>query len=200
MIRIGIIGENENDTKAISALLKKNFPEQFYFTQLLPGRNGSQLDDHKISKLLNALRREFEFEEIHYILYIRDLDTLISDKKQLTFRKNRFRRFAKVVNNQAIFMLNIVEIEALILADFDTFKKYKNEPNWQFDNSSAAEIENPSDYLERNTSYQKNELVKIIPLLHLDTLKANHQHFKAFLTEFFKMIDQRKYKNTPYYT
>ncbi len=68
-----------------------------------------------------------------------------------------------------------------------------------FENTKAAEIENPSDYLEKNTAYQKGELSKIIPLLNLETVKENHKHFKAFLTEFLKMIGQRKYKDIPYY-
>jgi hypothetical protein len=196
MIRIGVIAENENDAKAVKGLLANNFPEQFEFQQLLPGRNGSQLDDKNDSKLVTLLRREFEFATIDYVLYIRDLDALIEDRGKINFRKKRFRRFAKVVNSKAIFMLNIVEIEALILADFDRLKQYKNQPNLQFENSKAADTINPSDYLQKNTSYQKSELAQIIPLLHLETLKTNHK----LIIEFCKMIEQRKYKDAPYYS
>ncbi len=200
MIRIGVISENtKNDGKAIADWFKNNFPNQFDFYTLLKNIHGGSLDDKNSNHLVIKLRKEFELEELDYVLYIRDLDTLISDKVKLNFRKNRFRRFSKVVNKKAIFMLNIVEIEALVLADFDTFKACKNQPELYFENIQAAEIENPSDYLEQNTSYQKDELSKIIPLLNLETVKENHKHFKAFLTEFLKMIGQRKYKDIPYY-
>lgn len=196
MIRIGIIAEDDNDAKAISTLLNKNFPEQFYFQRLLPNRNGSQLDDNNDNHLAIALRREFEFEELDYLLYIRDLDALISDKEQLNFRKKRFRRFSRVVDRKAIFMLNIYEIEALILADFDTYKNYKNRPDLVFENVNAALTEKPDLALP---DYNKGELTKIIPLLNLEIVKSNHRHFSIFMTEFFKMIEQKKYSDAPYY-
>lgn len=200
MVRIGVISENnKNDGKAIADWFRKNFPNQFDFYALLQNIHGGSLDDKNSNHLVLKLRREFELETLDYVLYIRDLDALISDKTKLKFRKNRFRRFSKVVDKKAIFMLNIVEIEALILADFDTFKQHNNQSDLHFENIQAAEIENPSDYLEKNTSYQKSDLSTIIPLLNLETLKANHKHFKTFLTEFFKMIEQRKYKDAPYY-
>ncbi len=122
MIRIGMISENtKNDGKAIADWFKNNFPNQFDFYTLLKNIHGGSLDDKNSNHLVIKLRKEFELEELDYVLYIRDLDALISDKTKLDFRKKRFRIFSKMVDKKAIFMLNIVEIEALILADFDTF-------------------------------------------------------------------------------
>ena len=199
MIRIGVIGENENDTKAVSGLLKRNFPNQFYFHRLLPNINGSNLDDKNDNHLVRKLRTEFELEELDYVLYIRDLDTLIEDRIQVGFRKKRFRRFSKVVNRKAIFMLNIVEMEALICADFDTFRTFKNQTSLSFEKTIAYEIPNPSEALEKTLFYQKSELPTIIPLLNLETLKSNHKYFKAFLAEFLKMVEGKSYKDAPYY-
>lgn len=198
MIRIGVIGENDNDVKAVAGLLKKNFPEQFEFHRLLPNVNGSQLDDKKDNKLVTLLRREFEFAEIDYVLYIRDLDALVEDKEKLTFRKKRFRRFAKTVDKKAIFMLNIYEIEALILADFDSLKNFLNRSELAFENARAASIIEPDQFLEKLINYQKGQLSTIIESLNIENVKNNHKHFKVFLIHFFKMIEQKKYRDVPY--
>jgi hypothetical protein len=197
MVKIGIIAENKNDAKAISSLFKNNFPQQFDFHHVLPLVTGSQLDDENSNHLVLKLRREFEFEELNYILYIRDLDALITDLEKVRFRKKRFQRFARTVNNKAIFMLNIYEIEALILADIETYKEYKNNPDLSFDVSKAILTVEPDKMLP---TYNKGELVKIIPLLNIENLKANHKYFEVFLSQFFKMTEQQKYRAAPYYT
>jgi hypothetical protein len=89
-------------------------------------------------------------------------------------------------------------IEALILADFDTFKTHIKQHELIFDSTTAASIVEPDKLLASLTAYNKGNLPSIIPSLQLETLKANHAHFKAFLNEFLKMIADKKYKNAPY--
>lgn len=101
MIRIGLISENEkNDAKAISHWFKNNFPNKFDFYPLLKNIHGASLDDKNSNHLVIKLRKEFELEELDYLLYIRDLDSLVNDKAKLDFRKKRFRRFSKVVDKR----------------------------------------------------------------------------------------------------
>jgi hypothetical protein len=199
MIRIGVIGENDNDAKAISELLKKNFSENFHFHRLLPNINGSQLDDKKSNHLVIKLRKEFELEDLHYVLYIRDLDALAEDKEQVKFRKNRFRRFSKTVNNQAIFMLNIYEIEALILADFENYKRCIGKEDLIFDGKIAHTLEKKEldDFLNL-CNYSKTDLATILPQLDFNTIFQNHPFFNFFIKEFRKMIALKKYKKDAY--
>ena len=198
MIRIGVIGENKNDVEAVSGLLKQKFPNQFYFQQLLPNINGSNLDDKNDNHLVIKLRREFELEELDYVLYIRDLDAPIEDREKVKFRKKRFNRFARVVDNQAIFMLNIYELEALILANFETYKSHIGNMELVFDEKTAHTIPEPDKKLNEFSNYSKSDVKDIFPKLNFDVLLENHLYFKRFVVEFCKMIENKKYKLAPY--
>ena len=198
MIKIGVIGENKNDVAAVSELLKLKFPNQFYFQQLLPNINGSNLDDKNDNHLVIKLRREFELEELDYLLYIRDLDAPIEDREKVKFRKKRFNRFAKVVDKKAIFMLNIYELEALILADFETYKSHIGNTELVFDSKTAHTIPEPDKKLNEFSNYSKSDVKDIFPKLNFDVLLENHFYFKRFVVEFCKMIENKKYRLAPY--
>ena len=156
------------------------------------------MDDKNDNHLVIKLRREFELEELDYVLYIRDLDAPIEDREKVKFRKKRFNRFARVVDNQAIFMLNIYELEALILANFETYKSHIGNMELVFDEKTAHTIPEPDKKLNEFSNYSKSDVKDIFPKLNFDVLLENHLYFKRFVVEFCKMIENKKYKLAPY--
>ncbi len=111
-------------------------------------------------------------------------------------RKLRFQRFKKTVNNAAIFMLNIYEIEALILADFDTFKQQNKNTAWHFDPKNAAETADPKSEFKKICGFEPN-ISTVIPTLSIQKIVENHVHFNAFIKHFEKMLVGEKYRFTP---
>ena len=91
---------------------------------------------------------------------------------------------------------NILEIEALILADFDTFKNFHDNSDWFFDEKTAAETIDPKNVLEQFVRKKANIKV-LVPLLRLSVLQKNHAHFKAFIQEFSKMVGGKPYRLVP---
>ena len=196
-MKIGIISENKNDSIAIGGLLKKKYHDVVFFP-ILPDFTGDSLDDKNSNKVIITLRRNFEIYQPDFILYIRDLDASIEDKIKITFRKKRFQKFKKVVDGKAIFMLNIYELEALILADFDTFKILNNNENWFFEAKNASITPEPDKILSTFTAYDKGEARIIIPQLSFEKILENHIHFRNFILEFEKMLANKRFHSTPY--
>lgn len=94
-MRIGLVGEAPNDTEAIKNLLNKKYSAlEFFF--MLNNINGSNLDNQKTKRLL---RIEYEFEKPDIVIFIRDLDSVLPNKKKLYERKNYFTEFNSVVSH-----------------------------------------------------------------------------------------------------
>ncbi len=120
---IGLVGEDTNDTLAIRNLLELQFKEQIRFKTLLRKKNGCQLDNQSS---IRALKAELSGDAVDMIIFIRDLDGLPSEEQKLRKRREWFDKFNVIVQKKGIFLLNIYELEALILADIETFnKEYK---------------------------------------------------------------------------
>jgi hypothetical protein len=122
MIKVGLLGEAPHDTGALTILLKQHFGDSIYFFPLVNDIRGSHIEEQRIKRLL---RREYEIEKPQLVIFIRDLDGLESEKGKINRRKNYFTEFKTVVNNNAIFLLNIYAIEALILADIEAYNRLK---------------------------------------------------------------------------
>ena len=71
MKRIGLIGEDPNDTIAIKNLLVKKYPGLFICEPLLRNERGNNLDTKKYSA-----RLKIEFEDIKpdIVIFVRDVD------------------------------------------------------------------------------------------------------------------------------
>ena len=120
MKKVGLIGESPNDTQAILNLLRKKYQHKVHFVILLKRITGHQLDTDKFVRLL---KKEWD-ESFDFIIYIRDLDDLETNKEKIEQRKNWFQNLEKCTIGKGIFLLNIYELEALILADIACFNKY----------------------------------------------------------------------------
>ncbi len=120
-MKIGLVGEAPNDIQSIKNLLLKKYTDKKYdFIFILQRINGSNLDSQKTKRFL---RIEFERQKPDVIIFIRDLDSILPNKTKLYERKNYFTSSNSVVNKKGIHLLHIYEIEALILADIETFNK-----------------------------------------------------------------------------
>lgn len=191
MFVVGLVGEAPNDTKSLKNLLPKKYRE-IDFKVFLNNIRGSQLDQQKTK---TWLRKEYEIEKPDIVIFIRDLDALENDVEQLEIRRKYFRESNSVVNYKGIYLLNIFEIEALLLADINCFNGI-----YQTDILEIADpmkIEQPKEFLKLATqkaSKQFNEShnPEIFDLLNFDLLKDNCRYFDAFAKNLDKEIELKK--------
>ena len=195
-IKIGVIGENSNDVRAVVGLLKQDFSTNIEYFEILHKVNGSLLDQGKGEKAAELAKAEFHRLKLDFVLYIRDLDSLANDFVKIEYRSAIFTKILENVQRKAIFMLNIYEIEALILADFEVFKTYYNRTDWHFDNKKAAESPDSKGVLS-SFSNKNTDITKILPLLHIPIIIQNHIHFKAFVENFDAMLIGKAYRFIP---
>jgi len=184
-MRIGLVGEAPNDTEAIKNLLNKKYSAlEFFF--MLNNINGSNLDNQKTKRLL---RIEYEFEKPDIVIFIRDLDSVLPNKKKLYERKNYFTEFNSVVNKKGILLLNIYEIEALILADYELFNRKFDAKINKIDNVML--IEEPKEFLKRESKkYNESLNGEIFAELSFENVHANCLIFQRFIKNFEKLIAQ----------
>lgn len=185
MNKIGLVGEAPNDTDSIQLLLEKKYIGIDFFSMLKRIR-GSQLDDQKTKRLL---RLEYEYESPDCVVFIRDLDGLKSDRDKLAQRKEYFANFRTVVDGKALYLLHIWEIEALILADIETFNemfKCKGEVV-----KNPTMIKEPKELLKEISKgkYKETDNSKIFEKIRFDkTLRCDY--FAEFIAKFEKIIQQ----------
>jgi len=177
---VGLVGEAPNDTQSIKNLLEKNFHEcDFKF--LLNNITGSQLDEQKTKHLL---RKEYRFEKPDIVIFIRDLDALENNAKQIEIRKQYFRDFNSVVDKKGVYLLNIFEIEALILADVDCFNRiYKSNISGIVD---PMNVEQPKEFLKLKTrraakQFNESHNPEIFNLLEYKVVKKHCRYFNDFI-------------------
>lgn len=181
-IKIGLIGESPSDTKAIENLLNQKFSKKVVFFELIKNIRGSMLDDPKTK---HTLRKEFERKQPDLIIFIRDLDAIENNKKQLNIRKNYFTEFNRVIDKKGIFLLNIFEIEALILSDINSFNKFFG-TNVNFTTDPMKQKE-PKEFLMSQSKYRESDCPELFKTLNFNTIKNNCKYFDNFLNNFYKL-------------
>ena len=191
-IKIGLVGENPSDTKAIENLLQDNYPE-VAFIHLLKGTiTGNMLDN---MMMLKALRIEVEDHKPHIVLFIRDLDGLKSDidfAEKYEKRQNFYSKGKRMVNfhkeirtEDSLFLLNVYELEALILADIATCNAHFG-TKISLD-KAAMEYEKPKEFLQQHGKYQVGE-VAVFRKLRLNIVQENCAYFQDFLQKWNKTL------------
>lgn len=183
-MKIGLVGEAPNDTQSIKNLLEKRYlPLSYNFVFMLQISNGSQLDSNKTKRLLEI---EYKTQKPDYVIFIRDLDSILPNKHKLDDRKEYFRTSNKRINGKGIFLLNIYEIEALILTDIATFNlKYNTK---LLDIENVMSIHEPKEYLKKaSKKYSESHNAAIFELLDFNKT-LNCQYFKQFINKFDKTI------------
>ena len=188
MIRVGLVGEDPNDTLSIKNLLNQRYSGKVRFYQLAKRVKGFQLDNPKIKK---SLPIEFADSKCAFIVYIRDLDAFQSENKKLQAKLKWFKTLDAVVNQEGLLLLNIWELEALILSDMDTFNSiYK--VNHKFKGDPMLQKE-PKETLKRITArekkkYKENHCPELFKQLKIDNVEKNCRYFRDFILEFNKKI------------
>jgi hypothetical protein len=184
MIKVGLVGEDPNDTSAIKNLLEQRYKDRVQFKLLFKGIKATHLDTEKIK---NALRAEFQNPDCKFVVYIRDLDALKSQEDKLKARVRWFKELDAVANNQGILLLNIWELEALIFGDINTFNKLYSTK--QKANKNPTFIKEPKEELKRITfkskkQFKESHCPEIFKHLNIDEVEKNCSCFKEFIAEF----------------
>jgi hypothetical protein len=178
MIKVGLLGEAPHDTGALTNLLKQHFGDTVHFFPLVNDIRGSQIEEQRIKRLL---RREYEIEKPQIVIFIRDLDGLEDEKEKINLRKTYFSDFRTVVDNKAIFLLNIYAIEALILADIEAYNDCKS--------CSVPPVPDPMKekkpevFLKQHSDYREGQLAGIFENLRLEVVRSNCRYFQSFFDE-----------------
>lgn len=186
-MRIGLVGEAPNDTQSIKNLLLKKYAHLDFFF-MLQRINGASLDSQKTKRFL---RIEYEIEKPDIVIFIRDLDAVLPNKKKLYERKEYFTNFNSVVDKKGIYLLHIYEIEALLLADITTFNKMFNTTIIPVEN--VMNIIEPKEYLrERANGYNESKNAEIFEQLIFKDVIFNCKYFSDFIHNFDKTLQKNK--------
>ena len=184
-MKIGLVGEAPSDTSAIKNLLVKKYPiTDYIYKPMMHGINGDMLNNQKTKRLL---RKEYEIEKPDILIFIRDLDGTLINNTKLSERKTFFRDFNSVVNKKGVFLLNIFEIEALLIADIETFNAYFG-CNIEY-TGDPMELEDPKGFLrERCNKYDVSFNAELFSELNFDTVQTNCKYFDGFIKRFENKI------------
>jgi len=182
-MKIGLVGEAPNDTRAIQNLLSGKYP-QLDFVTLLNRINGSMLDNKKAIRRL--LRVEFEDQTPDIVIFIRDLDSLENDRTAKRIRQETFSYSSHIVDRRGIHLLNIFELETLIFADIGTFNNHYGCVVNNIDDPMLVRM--PKEVLIEASGYKFNEShnPEIFNLLNIDNVIAGCRYFAAFIKKFNK--------------
>jgi len=184
MIKVGLIGESPYDTKAIQHLLQQKYYKGFRYTTLLKNITGDHLNT---PKAIRAVVSEVGYQQPNIVVVIRDGDALASNSKMIKERMEWYQDLSVKMNTTSFFLLNIYELEALILADMESFNaRYKVNINFK---SSVSHKENPKEFLKEKTSkgnkqYHESHCPELFQQLNFDTVVKNCAYFKTFVADF----------------
>jgi len=180
MIKVGLVGEDPNDTLSIKNLLEKRYKGRVQFKALVKGIKGHQLDSPKIK---NALKVEFKDQKCKFIVYIRDLDAFKSQIARFQAKIKWFKDLDASVNSNGILLLNIQELEALIFGDITTFNKIHG-IEYKFKKNPML-VKHPKKTLKSLTpKFHESHCPEIFKQLNVDEVEKNCSCFKEFITDF----------------
>ena len=174
-LRIGLVGENSNDTKAIKSLLERMIDGGCEFRQLFRNATGSLLDQ---AGGATRLRRDYELFQPDLVVFIRDLDALEEDKNAMRKRQEFFQRRNRTVDRKGIFLLHVWEIEALILADVECFNQKFGTNLPQV--GDVMRIVFPKEYLQAEARYRESHCPELIAEANIENMRLNCRYFQRF--------------------
>lgn len=188
MKKIGIIGEDPNDTTSIQNLLVKKYPKLFHCKPMIRNKKGYQLDNERVPK---SLKVEFEDYNPDIVIFVRDVDGLATEQVKIKKVKDWFEKLNAVVDKKGILLHNIYELEAMILADIDTFNRMYN-TQIKFPGNVMFQKE-PKEYLIGKTeklqkTYAESHCPDIFNNLNFDTVVKRCDYFRAFNEAFIQKL------------
>ncbi len=190
MKKVGLACENPNDTGAVMNLLSQKHKD-VQFVPLVRRFEGHQMDTPKFR---NALALEFKDKKLRHALVVRDLDDFESNKRKVKAKREWFNELDNSISNRAIFLLNIWELEALVLADIKTFNRIYG-VTYSFTGNPML-VKDPKGELERITrrkrkEYSVNDTPDLFKKLNFNTVKAKCKYFAEFIVKFETFISQK---------
>lgn len=181
-MQIGLVGEAPTDTKAIENLLKRRYPRAS-FVPLIENVRGSDLDN---PKTVHLLRASYYTKRPDYVIFIRDLDSLETDRSKRLERLRYFRKNKGIVNHKAIFLLHIYEIEALVLTDAEVLNRIYKSAIDQY--PDVMVIPEPKEILKANSTYKEGHCADLLSQISFDKA-LQCRYFNAFITELDKHLN-----------
>ncbi len=187
MIRIGIIGENfRNDACAFKAFLTPQYEGKI---ELVPLFNSFSKGVPAFSKIIRSMPTEIQKQQLDALLCMLDLD----EHRKRGERNQWFKEIQKGISIRSIFFLAVMELEALILADIDTFNKiygitgrYDKDPKLNTD--PKKELRGRTDLSSKaKRKYEEKHAFEIFEKLHFDIVYKKHNEddsFQAFIDRF----------------
>lgn len=180
MILVGLVGESPHDTMAVANLLGNKYPGFVSFITLTPDIRGGMLEDQPTKHIL---RKQYQKHQPTIVIFIRDLDGLEKNNTQLDQRKKYYAEFRSIVDKQSLYLLNIYALEALLLADIETFNQhYSTSVDYAGD---PMHMEKPEVFLKEQSQYKYKEshTPELFQKLDFNKLR-NVRYFERFINEF----------------
>jgi hypothetical protein len=187
MTKIALVAESKNDAQSFKNLFRRKYPG-LEFIHIAKNRKGSQLDSDKLKKELKA---EFSVGAFKYWIFIRDLDDLKTHTEKIKLKNKWFEELNKTTGNKGVFLLNIYELEALILADIHNFNRiFKIDLSFSKDPMRQPK---PKEYLMQKTAkhhrkYKENDCPELFEKLDTSILIKRCGYFKDFIATFDKKL------------
>ncbi len=192
MKKIGLIGEDPNDTTSLKNLLLQKHPSGLQFKQLIKNKKGYQLDNAKIP---SALKIEYDEYKPQHVIFIRDADSLPTNIIKIQKIKDWFNKLNEVIDGKGILLINIYELEALILADIDTFNLHYNTTIRYAKNVMYQQ--KPKEFLIQKTwktkkRYSESHCPDLFMHLKFDTIIKKAAFFNEFYSHFVSTLKIKK--------
>lgn len=190
MIRIGLIGEDPNDTRAIQNLLQPVLGGMVHLVPLLRNLRGDQLENNKFSRMLAT---ELKTDQKDIYVFIRDADGIATESEKIKSRHAWYQKHRKNIKQPTHFLLNIYELEALIFANIETFNRLYGTAI-KADREVTLIVE-PKEALKRHNTvpnsrkkYEESHCPKIFSELDFDLVQKRCVYFSEFVSELQKLI------------
>ena len=126
------------------------------------------------------------------------MDGLESEKNKIRIKRDWFEALNRVSGNIGVFLLNIYEIEALILADIDIFNtvyktsiKSKKIGNVMYKDDPKGFLKNATIRLRKQ--YKEHDCPILFKKLRYNVVKDNCRYFKDFHDEFCKILKIKRH-------
>jgi len=182
-MKIGLFGESPYDIEAICNLLTKPLDGRFSFVKLVRRISSEELSS--IGKMQRILKAEVSKRtDISAVIIVLDLDSHAQDGAALRNKKAWFEKLSSSFPQNSLLLLNIYELEALILADIETFNrlfrtsiKFKGDP-------MAQKV--PKEFLQHQTHRSKRKFTvsdnpEVFSHLNFEQVKQKCRYFKEFI-------------------
>ena len=199
-IKVGIVGEHpQNDCEALRHLLVAKACPDVQFIIITKRLRGGDFDDEQnggaSKKFLRLLEEEMADEDLNHVIFVRDLDGVLSEKSKVQVRDRWFNQANKTIDGKGIFFLAIAEMEALILADIDTFNKIyglnvKPVGNPMADKDPKKTLMQLTEKTKRG-KYSMSDAPHIFKSIVFQTVYKNHKGDRSFQTFADELKDKK---------